>query len=138
MISMKNVHLNPETVCAPVGTYSQAVRVDLGSSFLLFISGQVAFDAAGNFVGKDNIRLQTEQVFENIRLILKSNDATFEDVVKMNLYVTDMTMRPVIAEIRNKYLASAPPASTFVEVSRLAGEDWWIEVEAVAAVHMDG
>lgn len=132
---MKNIYQNPVTVAAPVGSYSQAVRVQLGTSTLIFISGQVAFDFQGNFVGKGDIIRQTEQVFENLKAILASNNASFADVVKMNVYATDMSQRAQVAEVRKRYLTSEPPASTFVEVTKLAGPDWLIEIEAIAATH---
>ena len=134
-LTLKNVRVNPAGVAAPAGQYSQSVRIPLGESNLIIISGQVALDQHGSLVGEGDVTLQTRQVFENLKTILEANGASFADVVKLNLYVTDISKRGEVAEVRKQYLTNEPPASTFVEVSRLASDDWLIEVEATAVVH---
>ena len=131
----RNIITNPSTVNPPTSSYSQAVRVPIGDTSLIFISGQVARDPKGNLVGKGDIRKQTEQIFKNIGAILKANNATFGDVVKATIFVTDIAQRPEITEVRKQYFTHDPPASTFVEVRRLTNPDWLIEVEVIAAVH---
>ena len=132
---MKNIRVNPAGVAAPAGNYSQAVRVPLGESNLIIISGQVALDQQGSLVGKGDVSIQTRQVFDNLKAILEANEASFDDVVKLNIYVTDISKRNEVAEVRKLYTTLAPPASTFVEVSKLASDDWLIEIEATAVVH---
>jgi len=134
-LTLKNVRVNPAGVAAPAGQYSQSVRIPLGESNLIIISGQVALDQHGSLVGEGDVTLQTRQVFENLKTTLEANGASFADVVKLNLYVTDISKRGEVAEVRKQYLTNEPPASTFVEVSRLASDDWLIEVEATAVVH---
>ena len=133
---MRKDFQNPEGAPRPAGNYSQVVRVETGDTAFLYISGQIAVDAQGNMVGKGDVAAQAAQVFENLRAILAANGATFADVVKLNYYLLDIAHRPVIAEVRARYLAGGLPASTLVAVSQLAHPDWLIEVEAVAAVQI--
>jgi reactive intermediate/imine deaminase len=101
----------------------------------VYISGQVALDSTGNIVGKDDFRAQAKQVFENLKNALEAAGATFKDVVKLNYYVIDMKQIQTLRDVRNGYInTEAPPASTLVEVRRLAREEFLIEVEAIAVV----
>jgi reactive intermediate/imine deaminase len=112
--------------------YSNAVRVSSGD--LLFISGQVAWDAEGRVVGKADPRRQAEQVFANIGLILDAHGATFADIVKVTVYVTDLSWFEQLSDIRRRLFSQSPPASVIVQVSSLVHPDLLLEVEAVAAV----
>ena len=131
---MQKIYQNPDGASRPVGVYSQAVRIETGDTALLFISGQIALDAAGNLVGAGDVAAQTDQIFKNLGAILAANGATFADVVKLNYYLVNIADRPVIAGVRGRYLTGEPPASTLVAVSALASPDYLIEIEAVAAV----
>ncbi len=131
---MEKTFVNPETVAPPVGSYSHAVTLDVGDATLIFVSGQIALDRAGQFVGAGDMARQAEQVFENIKAILEANGAAMNDVVKVNTYLTDVSQRPALAEVRARYFTGDPPASTLVEVSRLALEGLLIEVEVTAAI----
>ncbi len=101
---------------------------------LIYVSGQVALDEAGNLVGKGDAAKQAEQVFENIRRILADCGAAVTDIVKINWYFRNMSDRAAILPARDKFLGAHRPASTAVEVSRLVNEDWLIEVDCVAAI----
>jgi len=104
-----------------------------GAGRLVLISGQVAFDADGALVGKDDPAGQTRQVFENLRRCLAAVGATFDDVVKLNYYLTDIYDLPDVREIRDEFIdTERPPASTAVQVVALALPDLLIEVEALA------
>ena len=101
----------------------------------IFISGQCAFDASGNIVGVNDIARQTEQVMENLKLVLKAADATFDDLVKITIFVVDYTneKRELIQEVRNRYIpADGGPASTLIGVSKLVADELLIEIEAQA------
>lgn len=125
--------MNPPAVPAPIrGYYSNCVRVQAGT--LLFISGQIGTDTNGRLVGKDDVAAQADQALRNIDLLLKANDASMKDVVKVTVYVTDMDYLDVIAPVRMKYFPADGPASAIVEVSRLALPDVKVEIEAIAAV----
>jgi reactive intermediate/imine deaminase len=114
----------------PISHYTDAVRV----GDLLFVSGCVPTDAAGNVVGGDDVAAQARKVFENIGAILEAAGAGFADVAKVTVYLTDVDDRQTINPVRQEFFGSARPASTLVEVSRLAIPGIKIEVEAVARV----
>jgi enamine deaminase RidA (YjgF/YER057c/UK114 family) len=125
--------LNPPALAAPRG-YSHVVEVPAGSR-LIYLSGQVPLDSVGNVVGPRDFRAQAEQVFANLERVLAAAGATFDDVVKLNFYVRDVTRLADLRAVRDRHVnTAAPPASTLVEVSRLFRDDVLLEVEAVAAV----
>ena len=128
---------NPDTMAKPTAGYSQVAVVTGGSP--VYIAGQVALDAAGNFVGKDDFRVQVEQVFKNLRAAAEAAGGNFHDIIKLNFYCVDSvdpSQIPQVREVRDKYVNTQnPPTSTFVVVRRLVRPEWLIEVEAVAVVH---
>lgn len=124
-------HQNPSTLSTPTG-YSHLVEVTGGRT--IYIAGQVAFDQSGNLVGPGDFAAQTTQVFENLTLALAAAGATFDNVVKVNTYVTDMSQIQQLREIRARYYGKNNPASTLVQITRLAHEALMIEIEAIAVV----
>lgn len=131
---MRTSRLNPDTVAPPIGSYSQAVRVEAGDALWIYVSGQIALDAEGTLVGVDDLRAQTEQVFENLARILEANGATFADVVKLQTYFTTLDDLAGSREVRGRYLPAEPPASTAVQVAALVIPEALIEVDVVAVV----
>ena len=131
---MRTTRSNPDTVAAPMGTYSQAVRVETGDAVWIYVSGQIANDLDGNLVGPGDLRAQTRQVFENLKAILEANGATFADVVKIGTYLTTLDDLAGMREIRAEYLTSEPPASTAVQVVALVVPEALIEIDVVAVV----
>jgi enamine deaminase RidA (YjgF/YER057c/UK114 family) len=124
--------LIPDSMPRSVG-YSQVARVTGGA--MVFIAGQVALDASGNLVGKDNFRAQAEQVFENLKTAVEAAGGTFEDVIKLNAYLLDLSHLPIFREVRDKYInLKNAPTSTAVQVSRLFRPEFLLEIEAVAIV----
>ncbi len=125
--------INPPTLYKPP-TYSHVVETKGGR--MIFIAGQVSNDTTGKVIGKGDFKVQTRQVFQNLKAALAAVGADFSHVVKMNSYFTNMAEQlPVFRQIRNEYLnMNAPPASTAVEVRRLASEDYLLEVEVIAVV----
>ena len=111
------------------------VRVDLGEGSMLFVSGQLPLDRDGALVGAGDMAAQARQVFENLRIILESEGATFADVVKMGTYVTSLDDLAAIRAVRRGYLGTEPPASTLVQVRALVLPDAMIEIDVVAALH---
>ena len=124
--------LNPDGLPAPVGPYSNVVTT--GPGRLVFVAGQIAFDANGELVGAGDIAAQTRQVMENIRLALEAAGATFADVVRVVNYITDVDLFGEMAAVRREYLVEPYPASTLVEVSALLFPEVLIEIEAIAVV----
>jgi reactive intermediate/imine deaminase len=116
---------------APISHYAHAVRAD---GPLLFVSGVVPVDEQGQLVGGDDVVEQARAVFRNLDAVLTAGGATFADVVKVTVFLTDVDDRPRINPVRQQAFGAARPASTLVEVSRLAIDGAKIEVEAVARV----
>jgi 2-iminobutanoate/2-iminopropanoate deaminase len=131
---MRATRSNPDTVAAPMGTYSQAVRVETGDAVWIHVSGQIAIDLEGNLVGPGDVRAQTRQVFENLKAILAANGATFADVVKIGTYLTTLDDLAGMREVRGEYLTAEPPASTAVQVVALVVPEALIEIDLVAVV----
>jgi len=132
---MKKQYLNPKEMSTP-RFYTHAVTAE-GTGKLVYISGQVSWDASGNVVGKGDMRAQSEQVFRNVGHALAVAGAGWGDVVKMNGYMVGMHAERVSAyrEVRQRYLKEgALPASTLVGVERLVDPELLLEVEVVAAV----
>jgi enamine deaminase RidA (YjgF/YER057c/UK114 family) len=126
--------LNPEGLNKPAG-YTHVVITEPRK--LVYISGQVAWDAKGEIVGKGDFRAQVTKALENLKIALTTAGATLDDLVKVNYYVVNLKpdQVPVIRDVRSKYFsAEHPPASTLVGVTALVREDFLIEIEAVAVV----
>ena len=126
--------INPPELGTPPG-YSQIV--DVSASRLVFIAGQTALDRDGKVVGKNDFATQAEQVFENLGIALRASGCTAANLVKLTVFLTDMDNLGRYREARNRFFASvtppAAPAVTLVEVSKLYGPDFLIEIEAIAA-----
>src|SRR4029077_13936189 len=131
--SIKRV--NPPQLGAPPG-YSQVVDVRAGR--IIFIAGQTALDQNGDLVGKNDFAAQSEQVFRNLSVALESVGCTAGNLVKLTVFLRNMDNLSAYREARNRFSATTPPvaapAVTLVEVSRLYGPDFMIEIEAIAAV----
>ena len=116
----------------PAVGYSHAVA---GTGRFVAIAGQVAMDVNGELAGPGDPTAQAERVFENLALALAAAGATFRDVIKFGVFVTDISILPAVREVRNRYLDTArPPASTAVQVSALFRPGYMLEVEALAVV----
>ena len=114
----------------PISHYTDAVE----ANGLLFVSGIVPVDAEGRVVGGDDVVEQARQVFRNMGEVLAAAGATFADVVKVTVFLTDVDDRAKINPIRQEVFGKTRPASTLVEISRLAVPAAKIEVECVAVL----
>ena len=124
--------INPTELSKPPG-YTHAVVVSGGT--LVYLSGQVALNAHGDLVGKDDFRAQVTQVFENLKSVLAASGTSPEHIIKLNYFVVglDPDKLKIIREIRDRYVNTvSPPASTLVGVQHLFREGFEIEIEAVA------
>ena len=131
---MEKKFTNPPTLSTPRG-YTHVVTATGGK--MVFIAGQVAWDAKGEIVGKGDLRAQATQVYENLKAALAAAGATFTDVVKMNTYIVNFKAAdlPVIREVRAQYfLQENLPASTLAGVQALAVDGLLIEIEVIAMV----
>jgi len=113
-------------------SYSQGVSVSSPRK-IIFVAGQVSLDREGKLVGKDDVVVQTEQAFKNVRAVLKEGDCDLEDVVKLTVYVKRQEDFFKVTEVRKRILGKNFPASTLVQVTSLAYPDLLVEVEATAA-----
>jgi enamine deaminase RidA (YjgF/YER057c/UK114 family) len=115
-------------------SYSHVVTVS-GSGKIVYIAGQLARDIDGNCVGKGDMRAQMEQTFQNLDRCLKAAGATWPMWSRPITYVTDFDEFQKCGDVRMRYFGVATPTSTTVGVTRLAGPDFMIEIEAVAVVN---
>jgi len=129
---MEKIYLQPADVPKPAGDYSQGMKVRGGT--LVVISGQVPWDAQGKLVGKDDLQAQTRQVFENLKNMLASAGATFNDVVKLGIFLKNREDFAIFKNIRAEYLTPPFPPTTLLVVKDLAREEWMLEVEVMAVV----
>jgi len=131
---MRTSRMNPDTVAAPIGSYSQSVRVETADATWIYMSGQIAVGLDDELVAPNDLPAQTQQVYENLRAVLEAHGATFGDVVKIQTYFTTLDGLAESREIRARYLPAEPPASTAVQVVALVVPDAVIEVDVVAVV----
>jgi len=110
-----------------IGPYSQGIQV----GNLLFLSGQIPVDPSSNNVVENDIVIQTNQVMKNIEAILKSQQLSFENIVKTTIFLKDMNQFILVNDEYSKHLGNHRPARSTVEVSRLP-KDVLIEIEVIA------
>ncbi len=123
--------LNPASVQAK-GSYSPGWEVSGGR--LVFVAGQIPWDADGQTVCKGDVAGQTRQVFANIGAILAEAGGSLDDVVKITVFAADIRYRDVINQVRTETFKEPYPASTQVAVASLVDPEWLVEIEAVAFV----
>ena len=116
----------------PVANYKMATRMEGGR--LVYISGQVAWDASGNIVGKGDVGAQARQTFRNLRQVLQAAGGDLGSLMKMTTYITRIEDRPAVAEARGEVFDGEVPASTLIVVKSLFHPDFLVEIEGVAVV----
>ena len=99
---------------------------------LIFLSGQAAIDASGQIVGTGDFDAQADQTFRNIDALLAKAGSGLDRVVKVTIYLTDMTHFPKIVDLRKKWFTAPYPADTIVEVRSLALPELMIEIDVTA------
>ncbi len=124
---MTRRELRVEGLAEPLSHYTDAVA----AGDALYMSGILPVDADGRVVGEDVVA-QAHHVFEVMRRVLAAAGAQPADVVKVTVYLLDVDDRPLINPVRQEFFGTARPASTLVEVSRLAVPGARLEVEAIA------
>jgi enamine deaminase RidA (YjgF/YER057c/UK114 family) len=128
---------NPDTLGKPLGQYSQITRVK--ASEFLFIAGQVATNQAGQVVGAGDFDAQCVQTFANIEAALKACGATFGNVVEFTTYLTSPAdiasfMKFRLREFPRLFPTGLYPPNTLLIIERLVKDEFWIEVQTVAAL----
>lgn len=125
-------YINPDGLMSAIG-YTHVVTTGPGKT--IYISGQVPVNQKAEIQGVGDFKTQVEQTFKNLETALKGAGVTFNDVVKLNIFVVDYTPEylPILREVRSKYLNQAnPPAITLAGAAALYHPDVKIEVEVVA------
>ena len=122
----------PADFTPTIGAYSHGLVVHVGGSELIFVTGQIAMGSDGAVVCPGDASGQAEFIFENIRRILEEAGSGMDDVVKVQIFLTNIDDFSKVSPVRNRYLERSKPVSTMLEVSRLVKPDCCIEVEVVA------
>jgi enamine deaminase RidA (YjgF/YER057c/UK114 family) len=133
VVIMDLYYINPQIMATPRG-YSHAISVS-GNHKTIYIGGQNAIDKQGQIIGKDNLKMQTEQVLKNIETILKEVNAKLENVIKFNIYlVQGQKPQEGFEAFQQKWSSKNFPAITVLFVVGLGNPDWLVEIDAVAVV----
>ena len=126
-MQMKKI-INTPNAPAPIGPYNQAIL----SGNTLYTSGQIAFNVSTGAFVLDNIKVETKQVMENLKAVLKAADMGFEHVVKTTIFISDMDNFGQINEVYGQYFdPETAPARETVQVARLP-KDMNVEISMVA------
>jgi enamine deaminase RidA (YjgF/YER057c/UK114 family) len=130
--------ITPEGLAKPVG-YNHAVAVSGGTT--VYIAGQVAMDAEGDIVAPGDIVGQFERALGNLELAVQASGGHLTDIVKLNLYVTDVggywAEAKAIGEVYRAHFGTYYPAMTLLGVSELFHPEIMIEMDAVAVIATD-
>jgi 2-iminobutanoate/2-iminopropanoate deaminase len=122
-----------KNLAEPNGHFAQAVVAE-ATGRLLFISGMTARNTEGGITGLGDISAQTRQVCENVRAAVEAAGGTLDDIVRVDVYVTDMRHFDAIHAVRREFFTGPPPASTMVEISKFSRPGYEIEMNAIAVL----
>ncbi len=128
---MKNT-IHTDEAPAAIGTYSQAVR----HGNLIFLSGQIPLVPATMTVVEGGIEAQIHQVFKNLRAVCEAAGGSLDDLLKVNVFLTNMGDFPQVNEVMGSYFTEPYPARAAVAVAALP-RDVAVEIEAVMAAPGD-
>jgi len=128
---MAKQQINTDRVPSPVGHYSQAIAAPANGR-MVFVSGMTARRADGTLAGIGDIEAQTRQVCENIKAALEAAGASMDDVCRIDVHLRNIGDRQRFNKVRAEYWKTAPPASTLVEVAKLASPEYLVEITAFA------
>ena len=123
---MKTI-VNSNQAPAPVGPYSQAVRV----GDMMFCSGQISIDPKTNQVFTGPVDQQTKMVMSNIQAVLSAADMTFANVIKTTIFLTNMNDFAAVNEVYGSYFPNQPPARSTIAVAGLP-KGVNVEIEVIA------
>ena len=131
---MSRTIISTDKAPAPVGAYSQAVKA---GSFL-FVSGQIALDPkTGKLVNRD-LAAETKQVLENLKAVVEAGDCSFpEDLVKVNIYLSDISFFGTVNEVYGQYFSERPPARACIQAAGLP-KNVRVEIECTAYLQSRG
>ncbi len=118
--------VNTSSAPAAIGPYSQGVI----AGNLLFVSGQIPINPRDGSLVSDSLESQANQVFENLRAIIQEAGTSFEHVLKLTIYLTDLENFAAVNKVMENYFSQPYPARATVEVSRLP-KDVEVEIDAI-------
>ena len=122
-----------DRLARPNGHFAQATVAEARGR-LVFVSGMTARDGEGRIVGVGDVAAQTHQVCQNVQAAVEAAGGTIEDIVRVDVYVRDISQFDAIHAVREQYFTGVAPASTMVEISRFTREEYLIEINAIAVV----
>lgn len=128
-------NIYPEDWQQTRGFYSPAKKIDMGTFYMIYVSGQQVDKNENNEAITDNVEEQTEFVFQAIENILKSAGASMKDVVKAQIFLTDINDFTKVSAIRDKWFAESKPVSTLLEVNAMTRKGAKIEIEVTAIIN---
>jgi 2-iminobutanoate/2-iminopropanoate deaminase len=117
----------------PSGHFSQAIAVP-AKGVLVFVSGMTARRPDGKIAGIGDVEEQTRQVCENLKAALEAAGGTLDHVCRVDVYLRNIGDRERVNKVRQQFWRGTPPASTLVEVSKLASPEFLVEISAIAVV----
>ncbi len=123
---MKKTIISTDNAPQAIGTYSQAVKVDN----TVYISGQIPLVPSTMEVVEGGIAAEITQVFENLKAVAEAAGGSLSDIVKVNIYLTDLTNFPTVNEIMATYFAEPYPARAAVGIAALP-KGVGVELEAI-------
>jgi reactive intermediate/imine deaminase len=112
-----------------IGTYSQAVKV----SNTVYLSGQIPLDPKSMTLVEGDFADQAHQVFKNLRAVCEAANGGLENIVKLNIYLTDLSYFPVVNEVMSEYFEQPYPARAAIGISELP-KGSLIEADGIAVV----
>ena len=118
--------VNTSSAPAAIGPYSQGVI----AGNLLFVSGQIPLNPSDGSLVSDSLESQANQVFKNLRAIIQEAGTSFEHVLKLTIYLTDLENFATVNKVMEDYFSEPYPARATVEVSRLP-KDVGVEIDAI-------
>ena len=114
------------------GFYSPAIKIDLGNSELIFVSGQQIAKNEKDEAITDDVCEQAEYIFKELEKILNSAGSSLDDVVKAQIFLTDINDFDKVCATRDKYFAKSRPVSTLLEVNAMTRKGAKVEIEVTA------
>lgn len=109
-----------------IGTYSQAVKVDN----TVYLSGQIPLDPVSMEIVEGDMEARITRVFENLRAVAQAAGGDLKDVVKLNVFLTDLSHFPLVNEVMSRYFSEPYPARAAIGVAALP-KDAGVEMDAV-------
>lgn len=127
-------NIYPEDWQQTRGLYSPAKKIDLGTAYMVYVSGHQVEKNEYDEVVTDDIEEQTQLVFQAIEKTLRAAGASMRDVVKAQIFLTDIHDFPKISAIRDKWFAESKPVSTLLEVNAMTRKGAKVEIEVTAII----